>query len=126
MSDTAPTGFVTMTAGDIRKAAEAVIKEHEVQIIAWRADFEVKLIAWRARGGLPMLWLWMFPKDITKLKARFSNFTREDQPDIGAPPCPLDPYAHREWLKRVNGLPDDMQVSVSIDDAAILMPGVPK
>jgi len=123
VSEEAPAGYVTMNAGEIKKAVEAAITKRKDEHKAWLEALTPKLVAWRNRKGwMNRFDMWGAPKDPEKLTEWYLKHGWYHRPSIkGLDPEPRVSDFQYDWRRRVGDLADDKQVFVAIDDAAVHM-----
>lgn len=124
-SESAPAGYITMTAGDIAAAAKVFLRDVRAKQAAWDAALPGILTNWRGTQSRLLFWI---PRDPVKLVRWYLDFTRtHERPTIkGLDSWPGTPGWLLDWYCRTAELSADTKVFINVDDGSALTPWIPK
>lgn len=124
-SESAPAGYITMTAGDIDAAAKAFLRDVHAKQAAWDAALPGILTTWRGTRSHLLFWI---PRDPVKLVRWYLDFTwHHERPTIkGLDSRPDTPRRLLDWYYRTKDLSADTKVFIAVDDGSALTTWIPK
>lgn len=126
-SDTAPAGYITMTAGDIFAGATALLDDRKAKQKAWDEALPGVLTAWASTRRWWARLYHSVPKDSTKLVEWYNGFewTHERPAVDGLNDRPGTPGSAVDWAARAKRLPADTKVFINVDEGSVLTTWIP-
>ncbi len=123
MAEEAPSGYITMTAGEIAEAAAYHIKVRMADQKEWDAKLPDALLKWRTTqlNWLGRIWHWDLPKDGPALAKWWYSFEWPHQrPDVGVGDRPYPAGFIEQWDRRMKFIAADSKVFIDVEDASVL------